>query len=128
MLFRSRLWHLLVAPGFPIPTRTVYQAFSLTVPGPDVKLLHRALRGNDVAGIRNFLFNTLEPAVEALYPAIRYVKDTIVQKTGVLRPMVSGSGSTVMAVCESESEAQAAVQALRSAEPGWQVFVASTGA
>ncbi len=123
----ARLWHLLVAPGFPIPTQAVYRAFSLTAVGPDVKLLFCALRDNYVPKIRDLLFNTLEPTVEALYPAIRHVKEMIQNTAGIARPLVSGSGSTVIAVCSSREEAEAAAESLRRREPGWGVTVASTG-
>jgi len=121
-----RFWHLLAAPGFPIPTKAVYQAYSLTASGADVRLLIRALRDNDASKAFDLLFNALEPTVERLYPAIRHVKEAIRSVGGLPRPMVSGSGSTVMALCGSQAQAQAAAQALKAHQPEWQVFVAQT--
>ena len=123
---KAHLWHLLVYPRFPVPTKAVYQAFSLTAPGPDVKLLFDALRDSQVPRIRQFLFNALEPTVEAMYPALRSVKATIQSTGGMNRSLVSGSGSTVVAVCSSREEAVAAADALRLEKADWQVFVAST--
>ena len=123
----ASLWHLLVAPDFPIPTKAVYSAFVLTAPGPDVTLLSRALRESHVPRIRDFLFNALEPTVESLYPAIRKVKDLMERKAGLARPMVSGSGSTVMALCSDREEAERAAGILSQVQPRWRVFVASTG-
>ncbi len=120
-----QLWHLLVFPTFPIPTKAVYEAYRLTAPGPDVKLLLRALRDNHVPGTCNLLFNALEPTVEALYPAIRHVKAAL-KRARLSNPIVSGSGSTVMALCVSEQEAQEAAQLLQREEPGWQLFVTRT--
>ena len=122
----TRLWHLLIAPGFPIPTKAVYQAFALTAPGPDVRLLEDALRSSDLPRVRGLLFNALEPTVEALYPAIRHVKATVEKKAGLPRPMVSGSGSTVFVVCASQEEAEEGCRALKKREPRWDLFVAST--
>jgi 4-diphosphocytidyl-2-C-methyl-D-erythritol kinase len=130
------LWHLLVSPGFPIPTRSVYEAFDrlttgeppLTGLGPDVTLLHYALRENDVSRIGDLLFNALEPTVEALYPIVRRVKTVMQRQTGIMRPMVSGSGSTVMALCTSQAEAMASAEILHREESGWRVWVSSTQA
>ena len=125
----ARFWHLLVYPRFPIPTKGVYQAFTLTPLGPDVRLLTNALREKtQVRDVNDLLFNSLEPTVEALYPAIRHVKATMQSRGGLVRPMVSGSGSTVMALCGSEEEAQTALKALQSEGQEWQFFLASTGA
>ena len=130
---RPHLWHLLVFPGFPIPTKQVYQAYrpstelraGLTHPKPDVRLLIRALRDNHVPGMSDLLFNALEPTVEVLYPALRHVKATL-RRVGLTRPMVSGSGSTVMALCASKEEAAAAAQILGEQEPGWRLMVVGT--
>ncbi len=122
----TRLWHLLVSPSFTVPTKAVYQAFSLTGPGPDVKLLYRALRDNHVGEVRDLLFNALEPTVEALYPAIRDVKAVIQTEAKISKPMVSGTGSTVMAVCVSHEEATAAAEVLKRQNPQWQLLVAAT--
>lgn len=123
--FPATLWHLLVYPNVPILTRTVYQAFALTAPRADVTLICRALKENQVRQVEELLFNALEPAVETLYPVVRDVKATI-QRVTHSRPLVSGSGSTVLALCATEQEAQAVAQRLRERETGWQLFVAAT--
>ena len=131
----SRLWHLLVYPQFPVPTKSVYGALrladrqdkGLTAPNPDVTLLVDALRDDQqVLKIRELLFNALEPTVEALYPALRQVKDTIQLKAGIPRPLVSGSGSTVMALCGSKEESERAAAVIRREAPEWRAFVVST--
>ena len=126
----TRVWHLLVTPDFAIPTKEVYQAFSpspgLTGSGPDVTLLLRALKDNQSFRVREFLFNALEPTVEALYPAIRDVKAVVQMPGGLVRPCVSGSGSTVFAVCDSEAQGRAAADQIHRQEPGWRVAVVAT--
>ncbi len=97
----------------------------LTAPGADVTLICRALRENHVRQVEELLFNALEPTVEALYPVVREVKATIRRVTHS-RPLVSGSGSTVLALCATEQEAQRVAQRLRERETGWQMFVAAT--
>lgn len=124
--FSARMWHLLVAPGFAIPTKEVYRAFVLTPHRADVTLLLRALKDNEVLTARDFLFNALEPTVEALYPMIRRVKE-ILQECGAANPLVSGSGSTVMAVCASDQEGKRVLEALKGrANLGWRTFLVAT--
>lgn len=122
----SVLWHLLVTPDFPIPTKSVYQALRLTAPGPDATLLLRNLKEGSVPGVRDHLFNALEPTVEQLYPAIRRVKSAVETLGGLPRPLLSGSGSTVFAVADSREQAEAAAERVRSAHPGWHVSAVST--
>ena len=122
----ASLWHLVVFPKFPIPTREVYGAYSLTGISPDVTLLLRALRDNHLPRVRELLYNALEPTVEHLYPAIRRVKRTLQTEGGLKRPFVSGSGASVLAVCGSRAEAEEAAQVLRSKNPDWEFFVTST--
>lgn len=121
-----RFWHLLVTPDFTIPTKDVYQALNLTAPGPDVKLTLCALRQENTAQVRDLLFNALEPTVERLYPAIRHVKTAIEMHGGLKRPLVSGSGSTVMALCSDQAEAETAAKQVAREFPSWRVFVSQT--
>lgn len=122
----ARLWHLLCWPGFSIPTKAVYEAFSLTPQRADATLLMDALRDNQALSICSHLFNALEPTVEALYPAIREVKSTMEMEGEVVHPMVSGSGSTVFGVSLSREQAQRSAQVLRKLKPQWRVEVAAT--
>ena len=137
------LWHLVIWPSFPIPTKEIYQALrqaglpiarlpdgqgqaGLTVKKPDVRLLCTALKGTDLLKVSDLLFNALEPTVEVLYPAIRHVKAMIQTQKGLLRPFVSGSGSSVVALSFSREDAEQAAAQIRRQEPGWLVFVAQT--
>ena len=129
------LWYLLVTPGFSVPTQQVYQALGspstglragLTPPAPDVMLLLRALDERSPSQVREFLFNALEPTVEALYPELRDVKDVMRKTGGLLSPCISGSGSTVFAVCDSEAQARSAGERIRRERPGWRLTVART--
>ncbi|MBI3318086.1 MAG: hypothetical protein HYZ90_02935, partial [Candidatus Omnitrophica bacterium] len=129
----ASFFHLLVAPGFLIPTKDVYRAYSLpagqaglTPSGSDVTLLLEALRKGDVLEVRALLFNALEPAAESLYPALSDVKATITAKTGLERPTVSGSGSSVFALCESRAQAMEAAGLLRRERSDWRVWVVQT--
>lgn len=123
---KRQFWHLLVTPDFSIPTKEIYQAFSLTAPGPDVRLLLCALEEKDASQVGDLLFNVLEPTVEELYPAIRHVKAAMKTQSELKCPLVSGSGSTVMALCSDRAQAEAAYARLASKFPAWRVFVSQT--
>jgi 4-diphosphocytidyl-2-C-methyl-D-erythritol kinase len=121
----ARFWHLLVTPDFPISTKTVYEAFRLNASARAIDPLLAVLRRGGVSSLRDLLYNALEPVVENLHPAICRVKAEM-ESAGVERPMVSGSGSTVFALCDSKDQADQSAEILRKNHPVWQVFVAGT--
>ncbi len=121
----AALWNVLVTPDFPIPTQAVYKAFRLTSPEKTPAPLLAALRSGDISTLRDLLYNALEPVVEGLYPAVLQVKSEM-RSAGLKNPMVSGSGSTVFALCELKEEAEGAAKHLRSEHPKWRVFTVST--
>ena len=123
---KTILWHLLVTPDFPIPTKEVYQALKLTGLRADATLLSRALERQQISEVRGLLFNALEPTVEALYPDMQRVKSDLQTATGLSRPMISGSGSSIFALCESQEEAESAAEKMRERRPSWQVHAVKT--
>lgn len=122
---QASLWHLLVTPDFPIPTKEVYGAFRLTAKPRKIEPLLEAFRNGTVSSVRELLYNALEPAVEGLYPQIRRVKSEM-EQAGLKKPMISGSGSTVFAVCESREEAESAAEKIKKRQPSWQVHSVRT--
>ncbi len=123
---QTRLWHLLVTPDFPAPTKTVYQSLCLTQKHPDVKIILGALEQRQIPRVQTLLYNALEPTVETLYPAVTRVKDRMMKDGGVSSPVVSGSGSTVFSVCASEAEARQAAERLQQLQPDWRISAART--
>lgn len=121
----GRWEHVLVTPEFPIPTKEVYRNFQITAPPRDPAPLLNALQKGAVSSVRDALYNALEPVVERLYPAIRQVKSAM-ESAGLKRPMVSGSGSTVFALCDTEGEATRAAEKLQKKYPAWRIFSTST--
>lgn len=119
------LWHLLVTPDFPVPTKEVYGAFRLPAEPREAEPLLQALRNGTVSSARELLYNALEPVVEGLYPRIRRVKSEM-EAAGLEKPMVSGSGSTVFALCDSKDQARSAGEAIRKRNPAWRIFVTAT--
>jgi len=68
--------------------------------------------------------NDFEAVVFGLHPEIERARDALKQ-SGARRAMLSGSGSSVFGVFDSEGEAERACEALRG-EAGWQVFACAT--
>ena len=122
---KTQLWHLLATPDFPIPTQAVYSAWVPPTDSPDWAPMKKALADRRVSEVRALLYNALEPTVEQLYPAIRRVKSEL-ESAGLEKPMVSGSGSTVFALCDSEDQAETAAEILRTKQPNWKVFTVKT--
>jgi len=123
--FSVRLRHLLVQPDFPIPTAAVYRGHVLTPFHPDARLLSEAVKTGRVERIRPHLYNALEPSVERLFPAVAGVKRAL-EEAGLKRPMVSGSGSTVFALCDGREPAAGAMERLSKQHPTWRVWTSQT--
>ncbi|MBV9387835.1 MAG: 4-(cytidine 5'-diphospho)-2-C-methyl-D-erythritol kinase [Chroococcidiopsidaceae cyanobacterium CP_BM_ER_R8_30] len=95
--------------------------------GPMVKAI---IHQNGVE-IGQLLHNDLEKIVLPAYPQVLQLRETIHQ-SGVLGAMMSGSGPTVFALCESLNQAQQVKAAVRSALPDpdlelWLAKFSSTG-
>lgn len=134
------LYFVLACPGVGLATADVYRGVDLqasdgcqppdTRPGEEIL---QALGDGNVEAIGRQLHNRLQQPAEKLCPQI----GEILRRLAVLRPagqMMSGSGSTLFALCRSQSDAWRIVRQLRReaekrSEPGsvagngLQVFV-----
>jgi 4-diphosphocytidyl-2-C-methyl-D-erythritol kinase len=95
--------------------------------GPMVK----AIIHEDGVQIGQRLYNDLERVVLPEYPQVLQLRQ-VFQNAGVLGTMMSGSGSTVFALCESYNNAQQVQQQVRAAIPDpnldlWLAQFTSTG-
>ena len=122
------LWHVLVNPGEPLLTKTVYETFDrlpLTPPLPDATLLLRLVQTGEAARVAPALANALEPAIESNYPAIRHVQHALTT-AGALGVIVSGSGPTTFGLAADEAQARAIAVRLQQQQPAWRVLVTRT--
>jgi len=78
--------------------------------------LVRAMINKDGAQIGQLLHNDLEKVVLPTTPQVAQLKEAF-QNTGALGTMMSGSGPTVFALCESEAHAVEVQQQVRTAIP-----------
>src|SRR5574340_144817 len=97
---------LLVKPDIAVSTSWAYNLFEtrLTKKPVDIKLFCQALVSRNFAFLRDTVFNDLEDVVIRRFPLIGGIKRRLAQD-GALLSLMSGSGSTVFGVFNTEEEA-----------------------
>jgi 4-diphosphocytidyl-2-C-methyl-D-erythritol kinase len=122
---RRRL--LIVTPPVRVSTAEAYKSLSapaLTKENEAVNFYvsHEAL---DFSGsLRGLLSNDFEPAIFRRFPEIERARDALL-RAGATHALLSGSGSSVFGIFDSDGRAQEAAGALAGAAVG-QVFACST--
>ncbi len=94
-----------VHPGFPISAKWAYTHLQ-TRPAPSPEELINALRKADWKLAAEFMHNDLEFAILEKFPLLRLIAGAMRKFTG-MKPMVTGSGSAVFTLCESEEQSRA---------------------
>lgn len=117
---------ILGTPPFPIATSEVYRRLRvpLTPPPDDVtvqRLFTKLVEGKDFGAA----VNDLEPVVLEGWPSLASFRAALAE-SGAKSAMVSGSGSTVFGIFESEHAADGAASELRARFPDWAVRSART--
>ncbi len=113
---------VLLCPPFGMPTAHVYRHVTVPARAEDGSAIREALARGDVGEMGRHLFNRLQPAAEHLDRRIgEYYK-----RLAGLAPagqQMSGSGSSLFALCRSSAEAERVAAGLRdgTAEP-YRVF------
>ncbi len=91
----------------------------------------RAINNKDIVQIGQRLHNDLERVVLPTYPQVLQLREAF-QRNGVLGTMMSGSGPTVFALCESYAQAQQLQEKVKAAFPDsdldlWVTRLSNTG-
>ncbi|HEX3559787.1 MAG TPA: 4-(cytidine 5'-diphospho)-2-C-methyl-D-erythritol kinase [Pyrinomonadaceae bacterium] len=118
---------VVVTPGVRVSTAEAYRrlgAPALTKDTAVVNLSVSRAEAEFYGSLRGVTANDFEAVVVRLEPEIGRARDAL-RGAGARRAMISGSGSSVFGVFESEREAGRACEALK-AEGGWQVFACAT--
>ena len=118
---------VVVAPGVHVSTAGAYRALgapALTKVEPLVNLSVSRTEADFPDSLCDVWSNDFEAVVVRLYPEIGRARERLVEASAH-RVLLSGSGSSVFGVFESEGEAGRAGAALR-AESGWRVFACET--
>lgn len=109
---------VLVRPEGGVSTPAAYAEFDRNpVPPVPIDAMAAALEASDVRMVADALFNNLAPAACALEAEEQVVVDMLRACDGVLAAQVTGSGSCVFGICESDEAAAAA--AGQAAAHGW---------
>lgn len=112
-------WCVLVNPGYPVKTQTVYNHLSLTLTPPEEATIVEwlgGMRGEPAA----LLHNDLETSTFSLFPDLTHLADAL-RAEGAAGVLMSGSGPTVFGLFGSEAEARAAAERLRARGEQWAV-------
>ncbi|HBT95262.1 MAG TPA: 4-(cytidine 5'-diphospho)-2-C-methyl-D-erythritol kinase [Coriobacteriia bacterium] len=112
---------VLVRPDGGVSTKEAYATFDADPQTmPDYEPLVRLLEGGNATpqAIAGQLANNLAPAATALLPAIRTLTDELSATPGVYKALLTGSGSTVFAVCGS-AETTTSIAEAYSARGYW---------
>lgn len=118
---------IVVAPEVKVSTAEAYKALNapaLTKAEGAVMLPISRTEADFSGSLRGVLRNDFEAVVFRLHPEIGRAKEALLE-AGARRAMLSGSGSSVFGVFDSEGDAALSLEALE-AEAGWQVFPCAT--
>lgn len=98
-------WVVLVKPRVSVSTPRVFSKIAVEELGhPDIKALKRAIENQDYQQLTQHLGNSLETYTSAKFPVVQLIKEKMLQ-FGADAAVMSGSGPTVIALCDKHSRA-----------------------
>ena len=107
---------LIIFPGFPVSARWAYcnMAKERIAPAQEniVEELLSALRNNDVSALARQMHNDLEYALFDKFPLLEVLRQNLTL-SGALRVMVSGSGSSIIALFPDKETRQQAAEKIK---------------
>ena len=118
----------LVRPDAGVSTVEAYRAFDedpICPPSPEG--MCAALRASDVNGVVEHLYNNLEPAANRLVPVTAEVRAWLDGQPGVRAALLSGSGSCVFALCESDECARRVAKDAQETRNWWANATTTVG-
>ncbi len=115
----KELFLVLIKPTFEVETSWAYQAWNGSHEVPGVNLAEQVCEGVT-------LVNDLERPVFEKFLLLPVIKQWLLGRAGVRGALMSGSGSTIFAVCESRERAEKIAEAARK-EFGEETWVTVAG-
>ena len=110
-------FHLVVVkPAVGCPTAEVYRRVAVPAIPVDGAAVWAAVRAGDAVGLAGTLHNRLQPAAFVLRPEVEAVFRRL-SACGPLGCLLSGSGSSVFAVCRDRADAVRVAGRYRSSGP-----------
>ena len=116
-------WCVLVNPGYPVKTKTVYNNLSLPLTAEPETTIVKSLSGLTADPV-GFLHNDLETSTLSLFPELEHLKHAL-RAEGARGVLMSGSGPTVFGLFGGEGDARAAAERLRARGDQWAVWAQS---
>jgi 4-diphosphocytidyl-2-C-methyl-D-erythritol kinase len=108
---------VLACPGEGLSTAEVYRNVEVPKKPETGDGIRKAVEAGKIEDIGRLLFNRLQPAAEKLCPAISQIQARL-EKFKPAGTLMSGSGTSVFAVCRNRLEAQAVARQLRHGKEG----------
>jgi 4-diphosphocytidyl-2-C-methyl-D-erythritol kinase len=101
------MWYIVIYPDMEIPTKEVYNRLKIVLTNTenDIKLLGKFKTLYDIA---NILENDLEKVGIIMCPQIKTIKK-ILEESGAIGSLMSGSGSSVFGIFKTEHDAEKAL-------------------
>lgn len=111
-------WFVISKPPFPVSTPMLFRVMDSepVEKHPDNAAMEAAISGGDLHGVCSQIFNVFDPVVSRDHPEIDDIKETCMSR-GALACQMTGSGSAVFAVCDSQESAERILDALKEKFP-----------
>ena len=98
-------WVVLVKPKISVSTPRVFSKIDAnSLPHPDIQALKSSIEANNYQEMTKYLGNSLEAYTTAKFPVVQMIKEKMLA-FGADASVMSGSGPTVLALCEKHSRA-----------------------
>ncbi len=99
---------VLALPGYPVSTPAAFKQFDENPSKPHNQLskILAALEANDIPALLDASYNALEAPAFALHPQLGQLRDTL-ENLSEQSVRMTGSGSTLFTLCETNENAQA---------------------
>lgn len=118
----------LVRPDAGVSTVEAYRAFDADPIDPvSAEGMCAALRASDATQVAACLYNNLEPAANRLAPVTAEVRTWLRSQPGVMAAQLTGSGSCVFALCESDAAAARIAQDAQETRKWWSCATTTVG-
>ena len=118
----------LVRPDVGVSTVEAYRAFDADpIEPPSPEAMCAALRAGDARAVAAALYNNLEPAANKLAPVTAEVRAWLERREGVVAAQLTGSGSCVFALCESDEVARQIARDAQETRNWWACATKTVG-
>ena len=118
----------LVRPDVGVSTVEAYRTFDAEpIEPPSPEAMCAALRASDAQAVAAALYNNLEPAANKLAPETLVVRKWLQGQPGVVAAQLTGSGSCVFALCESDAVAEQIARDAQETRNWWSCATTTVG-